>query len=66
MTGTCRYSSLSAHSGNQQSRKDDLESLGFMFIYLLKSVLPWQGLKAEAKEEKFDKVLEKKRNTTLE
>jgi casein kinase 1 len=37
-----------------------------MFIYLLKSVLPWQGFKTENKEEKFDKVLEKKRNTSLE
>ena len=37
-----------------------------MFIYLLKSVLPWQGVKSDNKDEKYEKVLEKKRNTTLE
>ena len=37
-----------------------------MFIYFLKGQLPWQGFKIDMKEEKFEKVLEKKKNTALE
>jgi hypothetical protein len=35
-----------------------------MFIYFLKGQLPWQGFKIDMKEEKFEKVLEKKKNTS--
>lgn len=42
MTGTLRYSSLDAHLGKKQSKKDDLESLGYMFVYFQKG-LPWKS-----------------------
>jgi len=66
LTGTARYASLNAHMGIEQSRRDDLESLGFLLMYLLRGSLPWQNLKLNTNEEKYDAVKEMKRHTTIE
>ena len=63
--GTTRYASISAHLGNELSRKDDLESLGYVLIFLLKGALPWQNLNVSDKE-KTKKVGEMKAKITPE
>jgi len=43
-----------------------LEALGYVFVYFFKGNLPWQGMKARTKQEKYNAIMEKKMNTPLE
>ena len=66
LTGTARYASINALKGLEQSRRDDLESIGYVLIYFLQGKLPWQGLPVKPKEDRYVKIMEKKRDTTPE
>ena len=65
-TGTPAFASVYTHLGCEQSRRDDLESLFYILIYLGTGSLPWKGLKAKGKKEKYSKILYKKMNISNE
>lgn len=65
-TGSARYLSVNAHMGIEKSRRDDIEAIVNILIYLMKGALPWQNLKAKGRGEKYDKILEMKLKTPVE
>merc|ERR1712061_803186 len=66
LTGTARYASVNTHLGIGQSRRDDLEAVGYVLMYFNRGSLPWQGLKAIDKREKYEMIMEKKMSTPVE
>ena len=66
LTGTARYASINALNGMTQSRRDDLEAIGYVLMYFLIGKLPWQGMVNKNKDERYLRIMEVKRDTTPE
>ncbi|KPA85980.1 putative mitochondrial casein kinase I [Leptomonas pyrrhocoris] len=66
LTGTARYCSVNTHLGIEQSRRDDLEGIAYLLIYFFKGALPWQGLKAANKDQKYGLIAQVKMCTPIE
>lgn len=66
LVGTARYASIWTHLGMEQSRRDDLEAVGYMLIYFIKGSLPWQNIQSKCKNEKYKLIADSKINTTIE
>ena len=54
------------HMGIEPSIRDDLESVGYMLVYFLKGVLPWQGVKEKNHDAHLEKICEIKICTKLD
>jgi serine/threonine protein kinase len=66
-TGTARYASANSVRGGEQSRRDDLEAIGYMLLYFFSGArLPWQGVSCKEKAEKYSKIYTMKKELDLE
>ncbi|CAK7230961.1 hypothetical protein SBRCBS47491_007768 [Sporothrix bragantina] len=66
LSGTARYMSINAHCRRNQSRRDDLEALGHVFMYFARGNLPWQSVKTPVNDPRYDQMCEKKQATTID
>ncbi|XP_076922149.1 casein kinase 1-like protein 10 isoform X2 [Bidens hawaiensis] len=66
LTGTPRYASVNSHLGVKQSRRDDLESLGYVLMYFIRGSLPWQGLRLRNRNQHHDQIRERKMTISIE
>ena len=60
------FASINATQGHELSRRDDMESLGYMLIHFLRGSLPWQGIKATTTQTQYERMSEIKMSTSVE
>lgn len=65
LMGTARYASINVHNGITPSRRDDIESIGYVLLYLLIGYLPWQSIKADTREKRYKLIGKIKKETDL-
>jgi serine/threonine protein kinase len=66
LTGTARYASIVGLRGGEQSRRDDLEALGYVWVYLLRGSLPWMGQTGLTEDAKHSKICDMKSTLPIE
>lgn len=66
LTGTARFASINSHMGLELSRRDDLESVSYVLAYMAQGELPWQGIHATTKQDKYRRIMDKKNSVTPE
>jgi serine/threonine protein kinase len=66
LIGTAQYVSINTHLGDQQSRRDDLESVMYLLIRFLKGTLPWSEIKDKDPETRNEKITQAKIHLTVE
>jgi len=65
LSGTATYASINNHQGIEQTRRDDLEGMGYMFLFFLRGYLPWQNIKGMTKKQRYEKIKEIKLSTPI-
>jgi len=66
LTGSIKYASINSHLGIQQTRRDDLESLGNTLVLFALGKLPWQDMRARNRKELNNQIMQMKINTPVE
>lgn len=64
VVGTIRYASLNTHRGINQSRRDDIEAIGYILLYFMIQKLPWMNLQSKNRgnnKEDISKVIMEKK-----
>ena len=67
--GNLKYISINGNKGYEQSRRDDLESLGYLLIFLIKNSLPWvnkETIKIKEKTKRLKEVYKIKSSISIE
>ena len=65
LTGTARYVSIHSHLGEELSRRDDFEAIGYVLVYFFKGGLPWQHLKCNSKDKRYQEIQQMKQSIGL-